>query len=143
MSGANGGASGPPRSLGEGYQMLQEAVNSLKSTMLEELKATRGEIKVLSSRFDGLASEVRTTRTIVDQMVTKVHRSNNLMQIAINQAGEIYHSRLAFERGLVKLDALEKIQELLERDLDVLAERTRRLRSEVADQVGPNTGDPQ
>lgn len=138
MAGSNG--DGKPTEEVDMVRQLAAILAGIES-LKGEMRDSRHEIKNLGGRVEGLASEIRTSRSIVDQLGEKVHRNNNLMTRLTNEVSELYQSRMSFERATVKIDGLLKMQDILERSLDVVEGRVGAISRVVAD-LPTDVGEP-
>jgi len=108
------------------------------ATNQESLKA---EVKTIVPRLDGIGARLDTLTAEVGQLAERIHRTNNLAQIAIDEAERVRDEHGALDRAIDKFETattdranrLERSQDLIEKMIDVLDTRVGRLRDAIAD----------
>jgi len=109
--------------------MTMHAIAGLETSMkhvIDGQKEVRAELRPLSVNVQSLAAQL-------ERMASKLHKSNNIMQILVNEAGELHQCKLALDRALDFFEGVQnaaKVSERREERLEVEA-RMAKLRAEV------------
>jgi len=128
-----------PRSLGEAYEMTMRAIAGLELAMQNVTvgqKEVRAELRPLSANISALAAQL-------ERMGSKLHKTNNVMQILVNEAGELHQCKLALDRALDFFEGVQNAEKMAARKEERIEVEARlaKLRAEAVSLVDEDDSD--
>lgn len=146
----NGDEIEKPRSPGEAFEQIYRAVASLEVSLVKIAKnqdSFKTELKTVAPRIDAVAARIDVLAAEIAQLAERVHRTNNIVQVLIDEGAVLHQAQQTLGRALDIVETqfksrayeLERTQGTAAQMLDSLEARVRSLRSALADATAEET----
>lgn len=133
-----------PRSFGEAVEQIYRAVASLEVSLGKIAKNQaefKLELRTVAPRIDAVGARVDTLAAEIGQLAERVHRTNNIVQILIDEGNQLHQAQATLNRALdvVQTQFKERTYQLedahgtVEKMLEVVEGRVRQLRNDFID----------